>query len=196
MGIKEFKKGDIVKLNDTNLKIIGYDVEGFLNANLQDVNFEIGHIYTDGGIHYYKEELFKSGLYSRDILNDKHVYEIYCHLNGRTISYSVIDDDMIFIQSKVMKKTIVPNSILNNILSAYVLFHERYDLKTNRGNILDDIKKGKPNKKTLINIIDEVNSLPCYDDLYDKYMNKESNEWLFNIDNEDFCLVEYINNTL
>jgi len=182
----KFKKRDQVKLIGNNLTNAGYNVDELL-----DTTFIIDHIYPKETFHHYKESLLNNGIYSKEQLSNKEVYLLDCHINDKSIIVSAIADDMILVQSYKPSPIKVSKDIINDILKAYVQFHTEYDLETNRGDILNDITNGKPNKRTLINIIDDVDELPCIDSLYDKHMTKRANEWLSN--NEEFDLKEYVN---
>jgi hypothetical protein len=71
------------------------------------------------------------------------------------------------------------------------------DLDIDTIDIEDKLTSGstlltKKDINILINVIDEVDSLPCTDGLYDEFMEVETIEWLNN--NEDFDLNNYMYN--
>ncbi len=184
----KFKKFDQVKLIGENLSKAGYNVDELL-----DSIFLITNIFPKESYHHYKLALLKKGVYTKEELDNKEVYSISCSFNNKSIIVDTIDDDMCLVESYKPTPIKVSKDIINDILKAYVQFHIDYDLKTDCGDILNDIngKMSKGSKRTLINIISDVHQLPCIDSLYDKYMSKEANEWLSN--NEDFSLEEYLN---
>jgi hypothetical protein len=193
--MKTFKLKDKVRLNPANYSKAGYEVDIY-----QNIEFEVHYIHKPGTFHYYKEDLINKGLYTREELSRKEVYNLGCQLyvgerpfrHGVYESHEIaaIDDDMILVESHVPTPINAPKAIIDDILKAYALFHAQCNLETNRGDILNDIQKGKINKKTMLDIIEDVDALPCCDSLYDVYMTKEANKWMN--DNEDFSIKEYL----
>lgn len=197
---KKFKKGDIVLIKKDNLIKAGY-LRTEEKKSLTDNKFIISHISKGNSLHYYKQSLIDAGLYSEEELQDKEVYTVITigipDGYKSQVAIATIDDDLILLEESEDIYKSIKNSekrIINKMLIAYIRFHYDFDLDGNTGNIEQKIsnnsKLNKRDLKLLINIIDNVNSLPCIDPLYDKYMDEEVNNWLN--DNEDFYLPDYI----
>ena len=195
------KKIDIVLINQDNLIKTGY-LRTQIQRERYSGRFIIGNIIQKGLLHYYKQSLIESNIYTKEQLVDKEVYILYSlDFPGGSISTATIDDDLIKVgegqntYEKVNKKD---KQIINKILIAYIIFHGQFDLEADGRNleykISNDTQLTKKELKRLLSVIVEVNSLSCNDPLYDRYMDQDTLQWLD--DNGYFSITGYIENLL
>jgi len=193
----KFNKGNIVLINQDNLIKAGY-LKTQIQKELYSGRFTIGEVIEKGLLHYYKQSLVEANIYTKEQLKDKEVYILYSlDVPNRNMSVATIDDDMIKLEEghnpykKVNKQD---QKFINKLMIAYIIFHDQFDLPGNTRNLREKIANNSEltqnELKRLLNVVSEVNSLPCIDPLYDRYIDDETNDWLE--DNEDFYLPDYI----
>lgn len=193
----KFNKGNIVLINQDNLIKAGY-LKTQIQKELYSGRFIIGSVIEKGLLHYYKQSLVEANIYTKEQLKDKEVYILYSlDVPNRNMSIATIDDDMIKLEEghnpyKEVNKQ--DQKFINKLMIAYIIFHDQFDLPGNTRNLREKIANNSEltqnELKRLLNVVSEVNSLPCIDPLYDRYIDDETNDWLE--DNEDFYLPDYI----
>jgi hypothetical protein len=189
------EKGDIVKLSDNRKsRLSGKWVLPFSG------DVEISSVKKNIGIdHYYIQSLVKLGLYTEAQLSNKSVYFMYASAVDRssTLCLDAIEDELILI-SKKLPPPIYSNDekkLFRSMMLSYLIFYIQFDLEgTNINGLESKLKGGSElcgqDLDRVMDVVYEVDSLPCVDPLWDRYMTTDVINYLN--DHEDFLLSEYI----
>ena len=80
-----------------------------------------------------------------------------------------------------------------SLMLSYVIYYDQADLEEVNTEDLDkkieDKNLSKKDLKKILRIVDEVDSESCNDPLYDRYMEEDARDWMFE---KDFDLSEYL----
>lgn len=80
--------------------------------------------------------------------------------------------------------------LIKSMIKSYIIFHDQFDLEaTNTLGLEDKVEYTKKDLKKILKVVDAVDSLPCNDPLWDRYMEQDVIDWL---EDTDFSIEDWL----